>query len=965
MSSGKPPGPGSAALVRILSLLLLLQTSSVFAQPLSEFEVVPEDPLLRAQIETAIREEGLDQADPESLQRLQKHLEERFPDLRFTYIERVPGPRGAFIRIHAARYDVIIDMVFHGHRAIRSGELQSALRLKKGELFSPEKLGGAEEALRQVYASYGFYHAEISTRTEKTQNGVIVHFDIEENRRAVLNSLTCEGELQPYSQAWIRGASRLRRRDPYSEDAVYRGVREIRRAYFRKKRFGATVEPRKEINEAGDVDLTLVIHSGKPFELVFQGDPRSRDRDLLGFLQLEKMDRYDAGTLEGWAASVKDGLQKRGYAFAKVTLREQDSPEVRYLVFQVDTGDKVAIRSVQLEGNVSFKSRRITQLLQTRKASRFPLLAKGTLVESDLKRDHQRIVDFYKARGFLDARVLRHVVEKDLRQPYLDVTFVLQEGRQARVGRVEFDGVPDHLQSGVAREIQLKTEAPFNPVELKEDELKVLTFMTAHGYLDAIVNSSFAIEGEPPRARIRMRVMAGEPSYVGRIVLQRIGEHSKTHDRVVLREIKLATGQLVDQQKVAEGQLRVFRLGFFREVQVRPSSMAYMDAEGRSLRDIVIAIEERKSKEIAFGPGYDTDNEFGGFVEGGLRNLFGTGRALSARGQFTQKDRFYRATYSEPWIFDFDLTLRSTASYEKDVDTAGGGRVGFDRSEYALTVGTEKRFDNLTVTLQQRVARTFRTGEKVRQGEVDDKTLKSFLTPGMIYDRRDDFFNPRTGYLLSSTVDFAPMFLGSEVEFIRPTARASRYFNPWGQIVLASGLRASTLIPLTGLGTVSREADEELLRLGGRDSLRGFGQSKVGIPHVEPSADDADLVETRTLGGSIAAHASQEFRFPIPTILPFKMGGVLFADAGNVWRTPGQGDANNGFEVRTDAGFALRIITPIGPISGYVAFNLQPKELVEVKTTSAAEQEAGAGAFKQVEGMESPFQIGFAIGEFF
>lgn len=960
-------------------------------------EIVCEDPDLRARVTERVGPKDLP-ADASALEELVRGLHGAFPQIRLIWVEKAPGPGGT-ARLHVVPYQLIVGPTFKGNSHVRDVELASAVRLMPGEPFAPEKLSGVEAAVREVYRSYGYFDARAAVRTVATAKGIEIQVEVEENRRAEVRELRFEGEAAPLTEARLLGLARLRRGEPYDQDRIYRAVREITQAYFRRRFFRTKVETQEVLDAAGDVLLVFHVDRGKPFDLRLDGDPRSRDRDLLSYLDLEKVERYDTATLDEWKRAIRDGFQKRGYAFVKVDVRERDEGDRVTLAFIVEPGPKVAVRRVRISGNEQVVSTKILRRLETRPGSPFPFFSRGTLVDVDLRRDAERIQDYYRSHGYLEARVLSTAVERDPRIPVVEVAFTVYEGRQVRVARVGFEGLPEATEDDIRKELALRAGEPFDPNLIREDELRALRVLTSTGYLEAKVSGDYRIEDRPRQLGLTLLarptrsdqawadvVFAVEPgvrSFVGRFAVEPQGEFHKTQENVLLRELKIAPGDVISQQKLAEGQLRIYRLGFFREVRVVPSASLGPLSDGRRVRDVVVSYEERKAKEIAFGPGFDSDNLFGVFVEGSIRNLFGTGRSIGTRGQYTLRDQFYRATYTEPWVLGTDLTLRSSTSYELDKDTSG---IGFDRREVAGTVGTEKRIGNVTLTVQERLARTVRVGDLVDEGRVDQKTLKSFLTPGIIYDRRDDFFNPETGFLLASDVDFAPAFLGSEVEFIRPTARAAHYLRLPAGLVLASGARGGWILPLTSLTVVEQEANEELFRLGGRDSLRGFGQGELGILHDEvfcASAEgetgtvppgecppDRQLVRTARLGGTLLAQGNEELRFPIPTFLPFRLGGAVFLDVGNVWRTQTQGPSNP-LTLRSTAGFAFRIITPIGPISAYVAFNLRRKRILDVadpKTerivVDGAERETIVGG-EQISRREDAYKIGFAIGEFF
>jgi len=99
--------------------------------------------------------------------------------------------------------------------------------------------------------------------------------------------------------------------------------------------------------------------------------------------------------------------------------------------------------------------------------------------------------------------------------------------------------------------------------------------------------------------------------------------------------------------------------------------------------------------------------------------------------------------------------------------------------------------------------------------------------------------------------------------------------------------------------------------LGGPNTLRGFGFRRVG-PRVP--TEDGDFV---IIGGVQELLFSADYVFPI--VQSVGLRGVLFYDMGNAFND-GEDLTINPADLRTDVGFGIRWISPLGPLRLEVGF---------------------------------------------
>jgi outer membrane protein insertion porin family len=172
--------------------------------------------------------------------------------------------------------------------------------------------------------------------------------------------------------------------------------------------------------------------------------------------------------------------------------------------------------------------------------------------------------------------------------------------------------------------------------------------------------------------------------------------------------------------------------------------------------------------------------------------------------------------------------------------------------------------------------------------------LISAIKLGLIYDSRDNPFEPRSGYLVGLTYKIAAGILLSESEFHKVQMYLNRYIALSKDIVLAASLRggyARSFDKTSSLPLVER------FFLGGRTTVRGYDQDMLG-----PKGSD-----NNPTGGNVFAMENLELRFNVWKGL----GLVTFLDGGNVWQKAGEFSFGS---IKYTTGIGLRYNTPVGPI---------------------------------------------------
>ncbi|HTN51545.1 MAG TPA: BamA/TamA family outer membrane protein, partial [Anaeromyxobacter sp.] len=232
-------------------------------------------------------------------------------------------------------------------------------------------------------------------------------------------------------------------------------------------------------------------------------------------------------------------------------------------------------------------------------------------------------------------------------------------------------------------------------------------------------------------------------------------------------------------------------------------------------------------------------------------------------------------------------------------------------------------------------------------------TLHS-LRPTVTFDYRDNSAHPHRGWFASGSATWAhslgdastPGGSPSKVlGFLPGSQYHTNLVKLWGTLsgylpvgdatVLALSLRGGRVFPLDpesrtivpmrfflgGASTMRGYADEEMIQQDVRPILaaqaRQCATSLTGIGCTEKGQQIASGQIPVSEGGEAFILWKAELRVAITRAL--EIG--LFADLGNLWLDPTKLQP---FDVRVNAGFGLRFVTPIGPAALDFGWNVQP-----------------------------------------
>jgi outer membrane protein assembly complex protein YaeT len=622
--------------------------------------------------------------------------------------------------------------------------------------------------------------------------------------------------------------------------------------------------------------------------------------------QITTIDDYGLTAARGDDAAFFLELFYRKHGYAKVSVRYTiESGD--HLRLDVNEGPLVTLGFVNFVGNQHQPADVLFEYAVGPTRERYSKLQKKLpFVSADVEEGADLVHRLYVSLGFLDAKVEPPIYHYAEDGSHIDATIPITEGRQYFFGNIAFTGQTIYDSQTLQGQMVDLVEQPYTDGRVSDIPRRLQTYYRALGYyevkVDATGNPPAAINGHVP---VVVSITPGPLYHFDGVTVKGL---ERLQPSYLERRFSKFTGKTYSPELVDERFRELMKTGLFNVLQIKPTPVG-----GNALR-LDISAEEAKSKEFGFSLGYGS---YTGAIVGASyrdRDLFGYGRPLSTLAEWSERGYKWEILWEDPYFFDTDFGFKAKLS-----------ALTFDFDGYT------KFETGIRLDLTRKITKYYEVGlvlsarhVDVTSADIDPQFLgrtSYFVTSiglTQTLDLRDSKVNPSRGFVFDSTVDLATTALGSNIDFIRSTARFT-YFIPFGsapqlgkadrRTLLALGARAGIIHSLNGDETTAAIPIDERFFNGGSTTVRSFAERDLG-PHNRGNS----------IGGEFFSVFNAEYTFP----LYGELQGAVFFDAGNLLpsATDPFSNVTAGFDdMRYAVGLGLRYKLPIGPIRVDYGYN--------------------------------------------
>ena len=520
----------------------------------------------------------------------------------------------------------------------------------------------------------------------------------------------------------------------------------------------------------------------------------------------------------------------------------------------------------------------------------------GTLDEDVLKNDLQLLTAYYFDHGYLEAKLSEPKI--DLSNPKkIRIEVRIVEGPRYHLGNIDFKGDLLTTKEALFKVLKMKRGDTYSNTAIRREVNALMAKFADQGYAYVEVNPETSVDNKNLLVHLTFEIEKKKSVYYEKI--QVVG-NTKTRDKVIRRELRVAEGELYNATDMNYSRDRLKRTGYFKEVDFTTSR-----GSTEEKINLDIKVEESPTGAISFGVGYSTIESVVGSASISDRNLFGLGYSGMLKVSLGFETQSARLSLTDPYFLGypysagFDLyhervEIFTTYSYKI---TGGDIRFGKELTDN-IRIDAMYKLENVDVYNVASDASFF-------IAEQGGKRTTSAISLSPSIDTRDDYFNPRRGGKHILLIQDAGGFLGGDNYFVKVLGQSSWFFPLPLRTTLNIRGQAGIITPYGGKVLPLYEK----FFVGGINTVRGFEYGKAGL---------VDLPTGDPLGSKKMVAFTVEWIFPLSREIGLQ--GALFFDVGK-----GFDKFSDITPLRIGAGPGIRWYSPFGPIHIDLGFNLNRK----------------------------------------
>ena len=614
---------------------------------------------------------------------------------------------------------------------------------------------------------------------------------------------------------------------------------------------------------------------------------------LLDNISLKNKRSFNNEKLQNDLKIIENILKSSGYYFSKISVSELYNNELNsvQISINVNLGKKAHIKNISFIGNKIFKDKQLREIIASEEHKFWKFLTKNVYInENLLNLDKRLLSNFYKNNGYYNIKINSTFVELDKDENF-KLVYNIDAGNKFFFNNFNIK-VPADYNQGIFDEMQKKfnkfidTEYSLYVIEDFLDQINDAALLKQFEFIDASVSEE--IVGND-RVDITINIKESKKEYVEKI---NINGNYVTIEDVVRNSLIVDEGDPFNQILFNKSLNNIRSLGIFKTVDYKIST-----GSSDEFKIIDVDVVEQPTGEIMAGAGYGTS---GGTVLLGIKekNFLGQGITLNANLELTEESIKGSLDYIEPYFnFSDNSLFASISNTENDyLDT-----FGYKTNEFQLSSGTsfepyEKIIFSPNLSLSYE---NLDTNNKASNAIKKQKGTYSdiYFNYSLINDNRDNKFNPQTGNRTNFTQEL-PLY--SDVNEISNAIEFTTYkkFSRQSDIVNKISIYSKMINSFDNDVRISKRLHVPSSR------LRGFEKGKIG------PIDNNDYI-----GGNYIAAFNLSTKLPNLLAEFENIDFSIFLDTANIWGIDYNDALDDRSTLRSSAGLAVNVLTPIGPLS--------------------------------------------------
>ena len=588
---------------------------------------------------------------------------------------------------------------------------------------------------------------------------------------------------------------------------------------------------------------------------------------------------------------IKNIIKNSGYYFAEIktsSILNEEQNSIR-LSYDIDLGKRAKIQEVQFIGDKKIKDRKLKNIITTEESKFWKFISQSIYLNYErIELDKRLLTNFYKNSGYYNVKITNSFVEFNNNNSF-KLIFNIDSGKKFKFNDLTLVLSDDYDSKYFSKInetlIKLKNQDySLNKVEKILREVDKIALTRQYQFIDASLEETII---NSDKLDISISLKDNAKYYVEKI---NIFGNSYTIEEVIRNSLIVDEGDPYNEILFNKSVNNIKAKNIFSKVEtdISPGS-----SEG--LKVVTLTVEEKPTGEISLGAGVGTS---GGTIGGGIKenNFLGKGIKLNSNLQISENTIKGQFIYEKP---NFNYSDNSLFTSIRSTSTDNITDFGYKTSDVGLSLGTSyEQFENLYFRPELDVSyeklettSNASTSLKKQEGNYFD----TYFNYNLDYDLRNNKFRADEGY---RNTFYQELPLASDNYEIINSFESTRY-----QKIL------DTVTKVSFYGKAVNTLNNEDVRISKRlympsSKLRGFESGKIG------PVENNDYI-----GGNYIS--ALNFSVTLPQLLPSfqNLDFSLFVDAGNVWGVDYNSSIDDNNKIRSSAGMAMDLLTPIGPLN--------------------------------------------------
>ena len=430
-------------------------------------------------------------------------------------------------------------------------------------------------------------------------------------------------------------------------------------------------------------------------------------KDANAFIRLDSF--IDPGLVGKAKGVLLSMLAEKGYQFATVVpdiKAMPGGPKLVHLTFRVSDGPQVKIHDIDFVGNKAMSDGTLARQMKDNKKRWFLsfITGRGTYQESKFEEDADKIIEHYRNKGYVTARVgqpeMKYLFDSaDAETRWVQLRIPVEEGNRYRIGEVKFEGNTIVKTEALAEVFKLKAGDWYSDKKMRKGFEKARELYGSVGYFEFTgypdlkprdlsqptapngSGGSQTPEESPPTAAqqqesvianpqppvklavtnikgapavdVIMRLQEGQQYFINRITF--VG-NTTTRDNVIRREIRLFENGVFNTEALKFSVRRLNQLGYFKPLEGKDDVQVDKTAGETNKVDVTLKLQEQNRNQLTFGAGVSQFEGFFGQLSFQTTNFMGRGETFNVSMQAGSRAHNYQVSFSEPFLFDRPIT---------------------------------------------------------------------------------------------------------------------------------------------------------------------------------------------------------------------------------------------------------------------------------------------------------------------